>query len=108
MGFRGQYKNKRDANEKKIVAAIRAAGFSVIHMDQPADLLCGFRGCDYLVEVKMPDATLTTPQEIFYGGWRGSKTILLSVEDALQWTAKIKGRFEVPMDRFVADGQVVK
>jgi len=92
MGFRGKYKNKRDGNEPEIVAALEGCGFSVVRMDHPADLLCGFAGKDYLVEVKMPSAYLSGPQKIFFEQWRGSKTILRSVQDALEWANEIRGK----------------
>jgi hypothetical protein len=81
MGFRGKFKNKRDANEKEIVTEL---------MDVPADPLAGYGGRDYLIEVKMPKATLTGPQTIFYGEWRGSKTILRSIEAAREWAINTK------------------
>ena len=91
MGFRGQYKNKRDANEPDIVSTLRAHGFSVEYLDKPVDLVCGYGGKDYLIEVKAPSGTLTGPQEIFFDSWRGSKTILRSVQDAEEWARNIRG-----------------
>lgn len=91
MGFRGKHKNKRDANEKSIVDTLRALGISVYHMDQPVDLACGFNGRDYLVEIKMEGAPLTKAQLDFYEEWRGSKTILRSIEDALEWAREVRG-----------------
>jgi hypothetical protein len=90
MGFRGRHKNKRDANEKEIVSELQAHGFTVERMDVPADLLAGYGGRDFLIEVKMPKATLTGPQTVFYETWRGSKTILRSVGDARDWAIKTK------------------
>tara|TARA_R110000850_G_scaffold188906_1_gene314546 strand:+ start:246 stop:533 length:288 start_codon:yes stop_codon:yes gene_type:complete len=90
MGFRGKHKNKRDANEKEIVTELQSQGFTVERMDVPADLLAGYGGHDYLIEVKMPKATLTGPQTIFYGEWRGSKTILRSIEAAREWAINTK------------------
>jgi len=87
---RGQYKNKRDANEAAIVAILRAHGLSVQHMDKPVDLVCGYCGRDYLVEVKVGDADLTGPQEIFFETWRGSKTIIRSEESAHQWAKMVR------------------
>ena len=91
MGFRGKYKNKRDLNEPEIIATLQAFGFSVERLDTPLDLICGYGGSDYLVEVKQPSGTLTGPQEIFFEHWKGSKTILRSVEDAQQWAEKVRG-----------------
>lgn len=89
MGFRGQYKNKRDTNEASIVKILRGYGISVEHLDKPVDLICGYRGADYLVEVKAGNAGLTVPQEIFYESWGGSMTILRSVDDAHKWASEI-------------------
>lgn len=91
MGIRGQYKNKRDANEGAIVDTLKAHGFTVERMDKPADLICGYAGRDYLVEVKMPKGSLTPPQEKFFSEWRGSKTILTTVDDVDAWVAHVKG-----------------
>ena len=82
MGIRGQYKNKRDANEPEIFRELRAYGLSVYSIDKPADALVGFMGRSYLVEVKTPKGKLTAPQEKFLEGWRGDFTILRSIEDA--------------------------
>ena len=90
MGFRGKYKNKRDANEKEIITELEEHGFTVERMDVPVDLVAGHAGRDYLIEVKMPKATMSGPQEIFYGAWRGSKTILRSIDDARDWAIKTK------------------
>jgi hypothetical protein len=65
MGIRGQYKNKRDANEPEIFTELRAYGLSVHPMDTPADALVGWLGRSYLVEVKQPKGKLTGPQEAF-------------------------------------------
>jgi len=90
MGIRGQYKNKRDSNEPQIIATLEAHGISVVRLDTPVDLACGYGDRDYLVEVKTRSGTLTGPQEIFYEAWRGSKTILRSVEDAEEFARKIR------------------
>jgi hypothetical protein len=90
MGFRGKFKNKRDANEKEIVTELEAHGFTVARLDVPADLLVGYGGREHLIEVKMPKATLTGPQTLFYRWWRGSKTILRSIEAAKEWAINTK------------------
>ena len=94
MGFRGRHKNKRDANEKEIVSELQAHGFTVERMDVPADLLAGYGGRDFLIEVKMPGAPFTGPQTAFYKTWRGSKTILRSFGDARDWAIKTKKEFD--------------
>lgn len=92
MGFRGQYKNKRDANEGDIVATLEAHGFSVVRLDMPADLLIGYDNKTWLAEVKMPKAKLSGPQVKFYSTWRGNELILRSVEDAAAWAKDVRGK----------------
>lgn len=82
MGIRGQYKNKRDANEPDIFTELRAYGLSVFPMDTPADALVGWMGRTYLVEVKQPKGKLTDTQEAFLDTWKGDFTILRTVEEA--------------------------
>ena len=83
--------NSRDANEPDIVAALRGVGASVIQLDQPVDLLVGYRGKNYLLEVKLPlgpkggdRSTLTDAQFGFLKTWRGHVKIVRTPEDALR------------------------
>lgn len=92
MGFRGRYKNKRDANEGQVVATLRAHGLSVVSLDTPVDLLCGFGGQTWAVEVKDGKAPLTEAQIAFYEAWRGNHTIIRSVADAEQFAREIRGQ----------------
>lgn len=82
MNFRAK---RRDANEPAIVAALEAAGAYVQRLDEGGgvpDLLVGFRGRTFLVEVKNPDAKgggkyntggrwLTKDQADWLADWRG-------------------------------------
>lgn len=82
MGFRGKFKNKRDANEADVVRVLVEAGCSVTTLDTPCDLLVGFAGRTHAVEVKAPKAKLTGPQTAWLDGWRGDYTILRSADEA--------------------------
>lgn len=76
---------KRDGNEPEIVAALQAAGASVYRLDQPVDLLVGYRGKCLIAEVKLPGAKLNDNQQKFFADWRGpTPPILRTVEDAMQ------------------------
>jgi len=90
MGIRGQYKNKRDANEPDIFDALRGHGFTVCPLDKPCDAVVGYQGRSYLVEVKMPKGKLTGPQEQFLEMWRGDFTILRSIDEATEFASKIR------------------
>jgi hypothetical protein len=82
----------RDANEPQIIAALRSVGATVIPLHTPVDLLVGFRGQTFLLEVKLPlgprggDAhSRTTPdQDTFFGSWRGHAVIVRSPLEALR------------------------
>jgi len=87
VGIRGQYRNKRDGNEKAIVAAFLAHGCSVERMDVPADLLVGYRGQTHLVEVKQEGKRLNAKQREFEAAWRGDFEVVRSVDDVADLVA---------------------
>ena len=81
-----------DANQEKIVAALRAMGATVRIVTQGnglPDLLVGFRGVTILMEVKdgqkVPSARKLTPAEQkFFEEWRGGiVAIVNSVDEAI-------------------------
>ena len=81
-----------DANQRQVVAALRGAGASVqlLHAvgEGCPDLLVGYRGGNFLIEVKdgqkPPSAQKLTPQqEIWHRDWRGHRVVVNSPEAAL-------------------------
>jgi hypothetical protein len=85
---------KRDASEPAIVAVLERVGFSVYRLDKPVDLLCGFRGRNYLVEVKTGTKGygkgLNANQQSFADDWRGSPVFTLhSVDDAVAFSQSV-------------------
>ncbi len=88
-----------DANQPEVVKAFRAAGASVQSLaplgDGCLDLLVGYRGANYLVEVKdgskPPSArTLTPDQQEWTQNWHGQWEIVQDLSDVerlvIQWT----------------------
>ena len=62
-----------DANQDAIVATLRAAGAYVWIIGLPVDLLVGYKGHSFLMEIKDgPKKRLTKLQEAFFEGWTGS------------------------------------
>ena len=62
-----------DANQAQIVSALRTAGAYVWIIGLPVDLLVGYKGHTFLVEVKNgPRKRLTALQEDFFNNWSGS------------------------------------
>ena len=68
-----RYAARVDANQDQIVSALRAAGASVWIIGLPVDLLVGFRGHTFLMEVKDGSKKrLTKLQADFFESWTGS------------------------------------
>lgn len=82
-----------DANQNQVIAALRRVGATVepIHMlgkGRP-DLLVGFRGQNYLLELKdgskPPSARRLTPdEERWRADWRGQAAVAGDIESALR------------------------
>lgn len=73
---------RTDANKAPVVNALRAAGFSVFDLREPADLLVGGSGVTLVVEIKDGDKSpskrrLTKQQREFRETWRGSPLIVV-------------------------------
>lgn len=86
----------RDLNEPAIVDALRAAGATVLHIsirDVP-DLLVGYHGADFLLEVKREGrrgatvksihAELSADQAKWHAAWRGRAPVVVrTIAEAL-------------------------
>jgi len=92
-----RYANRIDANQNKIVDALRKAGAVVRIISQGdgiPDLLVGYNGFTILMEVKdgdkVPSARkLTEAEQKFFNDWRGGLLVIVnSVEEALETLEK--------------------
>jgi phosphoserine phosphatase len=72
-----------DANQDAIVATLRAAGAYVWIISLPVDLLVGYKGHTFLVEIKT-DAKkrLTALQADFFENWIGGTLARIDSPDA--------------------------
>jgi len=69
-----RYAARVDATQEQIVSALRAAGAYVWIIGLPVDLLVGYNGQTYLVEVKSgPKKALTKLQQEFFAKWVGGR-----------------------------------
>jgi hypothetical protein len=89
---------RRDNNEGPIVQALRSAGAFVQPLGEAGvpDLLVGFRGETFLIEVKNPDAkgggkyntgdgALTSAQSKWWAQWLGAQPVVVTtVMEALR------------------------
>lgn len=85
-------RGKIDRNQPEIVRALRKLGASVQSLADIGqgcpDLLVGFRGQNFVMEVKdglaVPSKQrLTTDEQEWHQGWRGTAIVVTSVTDAL-------------------------
>lgn len=90
---------KVDANQPDIVKALRDVGASVepLHMvgKNFPDLVVGFRGRNYLIEVKdgekkPSERRLSEGQKEFHESWKGQIAKVETIDDALHVIGAIK------------------
>ena len=78
-----------DGNQAAIVKGLRAIGASILHLHQLKncfDLLVGYRGQTFIMEVKDPaqplsKRKLTEGEEAFRAEWRGSPYYVVTTID---------------------------
>jgi hypothetical protein len=82
------YAKKIDRNQPDIVKDLRAAGVSVQILSAVGkgcpDLLAGYNGVNYLLEIKMPDGSMTSDQRVWHTEWRGQVCVVYTSADALK------------------------
>jgi len=82
---------KSDTNQQEIIDGLRAVGCSVFDLHRLGqglpDLLVGVTrngiAKNYLLEVKTEHGRLTKAEREFFDTWRGQRTIVHSIEEAL-------------------------
>ena len=77
-----------DANQPEIVAALRKCGATVQHLHELGkgcpDIVVGFRGRNYLLEIKSSGTAKMTPLEAWWhDGWKGQVARVDTVDEAL-------------------------
>lgn len=89
---------KVDGNHSAIIDTLRAAGLSVHDASAVGqgfpDLVCGYGGRTFLVEVKdgakfPSQRKLTKHQEAFRAAWKGHYMVLETVEAAKLWAIAV-------------------
>jgi hypothetical protein len=87
-----RYDKQRDKNEQPIVKALRQIGAVVVQLDRPCDLLVGYRGFNFLLEVKLPlgprggsaHSELNESQKEFDATWPGQFDVVRTPEEAIE------------------------
>ena len=84
-------KRRIDANQKQIVKVLEQVGCSVLSLADKGhgtpDLLVGFRGQNFLIEVKNGNGKLTEDQQKFFNLWKGQVMIVRDAEDVINFFA---------------------
>ncbi len=83
---------KKDANHVEVVAQLRKIGVTVLDiatLKNCCDIVCGYRGKNYLFEIKDPKKTpsqkkLTEGEIKLHDSWRGQVTVIETVDDAMK------------------------
>ena len=78
-------KARKDLNQDSIVASLRGVGATVYVTNNPAlpDLVVGYRGRNFLLEVKGDKGRLTPDQVEFFDTWRGQAEVVHNEKEAL-------------------------
>ena len=73
---------KVDANQPEIVAALLAVGATVAEIGKPLDLIVGYSGENFLLEVKNPNGKnrLEPDQIEFIDLWKGKTPVIVRNE----------------------------
>lgn len=79
-------RHRSDNNQAEIVKDLRAIGCTVLVVSALLnfDLLVGFRGDNYMLEIKQPGKKLRKEQQRFHGWWRGKIYKVESFDDCLE------------------------
>jgi len=92
--------NRTDLNQSEIAKALAKVGASVTSLtsvkDGCPDLLVGFRGFNYLMEIKNPKIShsLTKAQKLWHQRWAGKVHIVQTIDEALIIVGVLKIRAE--------------
>ena len=78
---------RTDTNQAELVEVMRQMGASVQDLSMVGsgcpDLVVGFRGRNYMVEIKTEKGKLRTAQHRWHGEWRGHVSVIRTVDDAV-------------------------
>jgi len=78
---------RTDSNQAEIVAALRHVGASVQDLHEVGkgcpDILVGYRGRNYLIEIKAPGGRLNKREREWHDRWDGLVFTVWTIEGAL-------------------------
>jgi len=97
-----QYKqHKKDGNHKEISDCLIALGATVQDLAPVGggcpDILVGFGGVNYTMEIKEPNGKLTPAQWKWHDAWKGQKVIVESIDEVVEFLSA----YHVPRKEFI-------
>ena len=86
MSRRTRMVHRSDANQSTIVGALKAVGATVEHLGGKGvpDLLIGYSGRNYLLEVKTKKGKLNDDQRTWHTKWSGQVAVVRTIADAFR------------------------
>jgi hypothetical protein len=88
---------KIDQNQPGIVNGLMKLGASVQILNQvkrgAPDLLIGFRGKNYLIEIKSDHGRLNNDQKMWHGTWNGQVAVAHDLDEAIKVIYKTHDKF---------------
>lgn len=88
-----------DKNQAVIVVGLRKFGASVQSLATVGkgvpDLLVGYNGKNWLLEVKGENGTLTAPQVVWHAEWKGTVYVVRNIGDAISIISEKNEKQEV-------------
>lgn len=92
-------RHRKDGTHKEVIERLQSLGCSVRDLSQNGDpggpdLLVGFSGRDFQVEVKTEKTPVSDKQVEFMQGWRGAEVVILvSARQAESWVLSMRSRW---------------
>ena len=82
-------KARVDNNQKELVNFAKQHGCTIAHLHTLGrgipDLLIGYQGRNYLVEIKSSEnGTLTNDEKTFFDSWRGDAAVITNKKDLIR------------------------
>jgi hypothetical protein len=99
-GYIPRFRQQLDQNHKAIVAALTYSGALVADLSNAGggvpDLLCGYRGTLFCVEVKSPKGSLSAKQKEFFAQWSEYPAIVIrTVDEAMDVMEILRNAYDM-------------
>ena len=88
--------SRKDRNHAEIKQAFRSMGASVADLSNVGggcpDIMVGFRGQNFLIEIKTEDGRISKTQSEWHAAWAGQVAVVRSIDEAKALVSQIGGK----------------